>query len=126
MGANFKQDVVTKMLSLIEQHKEDIGATDYSEMTAFLMSQFCKEMPLFKVTYAKLKQVDHTFRHIRKTKLVCTVGRVSDIVVPTESDFMHGIRFVASDDGRTILQFDEDPSNKTQHVRTLIQVQRVG
>ena len=32
--------------------------------------------------------------------VVCSVGRESDIVVPTESEFMHGIRLVASDDGR--------------------------
>ena len=128
MGGNYKQDVVTKMLSLIEQHKDDIGATDYSEMTAFLMSQFCREAPLFKVTYAKLKQVGQTFRHVRKTKLVCPVGRVADLVVPAESECMHGIRFVPSEDGRTLVQFEDAQatSDKAHHARTLLHVQRVS
>jgi hypothetical protein len=125
MGGSYKQGVVTKMLSYIEQHKEDIGSADYSEMTAFLMSQFSKEMPLFKVTYAKLKPVGSTFRHIRKTKLVCTVENSSEIVVPAESECMHGIRFAASGDGRTIVQFDEDDPCKTHHTRTLIHMQRM-
>ncbi len=122
---NYKQCIVTKMLSHIEQHKEDLGAVDYSEMTAFLMAQFNKEMPMFKVTYAKLKRVGDTVRHVRKTKLACAVDSLHDIVVPVESECMHGIRFTQLDDGRTTVHFETE-RGCVQHKRTLIHMQRAA
>ncbi len=124
MGASYKQDVLTKLLSHVEQHRDDLGASDYSEMTAFLISQFSKEMPLFKVTYAKVKMCDGKLRHVRKTKLVCAVDNLSDIVVPAEQEHMHGIRFVDIDDGRTTVHFDDGSDTKLK--RTLIHMQRVN
>ncbi len=125
MVASHKQDVVTKLLSHITQHKDDLGASDYAEMTTFLMAQFGKEMPLFKVTYAKLRRDGDKHRHVRKTKLVCAAEHTTDIVVPTESECMHGIRFTQSDGGRTVVHFDDAPE-RSHHERTLIHVQRVG
>ncbi len=125
MGVPFKRDVVTKTLSFIEQHKEDLGAGDYADMMAFLMAQFGKEMPLFRVTYAKLTHIDGVARHVRKTKLVCTADHSSDIVVPTENECMHGIRFVDSEDGRAVLHFEHDAVT-TPFKRTLIHAQRLS
>jgi hypothetical protein len=124
MAVSFKQEVVTKLLSYIQQHKDDLGPTDYSEMTEFLMSQFSKEMQLFKVTYAKLKIADGKVRHVRKNKLVCSIDNLQDIVIPVENEFMHGIRFVDSDDGRTSVQFEDCDDAKLK--RTLIHMQRVN
>jgi len=121
MGMPFKCDVVTKTLSFIEQHKDDLGSSDYADITAFLMAQFGKETPLFRVTYAKLTTVDGVARHVRKTKLVCASP---DIVVPTEVRCMHGIWFVDTDDGRAVMHFHTDPT-PTPFKRTLIHVQRL-